>query len=69
MLGLYDLVKDPGETLDLSAAEPELTKELKDRLEARFAEEARLAAGLAGAEAPPVELSDEQKRRLRSLGY
>jgi hypothetical protein len=44
-------------------------EELRRRLEARFTAEARLAAELAGAEAPPVELSDEQKRRLRSLGY
>jgi len=68
VLGLYDLDRDPGETRDRRLAEPELVQDLRTRLEARFAADAELAAVLAGAETQ-VELSDEQERQLRSLGY
>lgn len=58
---LFDLAADPDETVDLAGR--------------GLAVEERLAAALAGwlaagrAAAPPVELTDEDRERLRALGY
>ncbi len=58
---LYDLVADPGETINLAADEP-------DRI-AAF--ELALSSRLLGARPPAaaVELSESDRNRLRSLGY
>jgi len=58
---LYDLREDPGETRNLARRRPELAEEMDGILEER----------LAGAEAvaPDVELDEEDRRRLESLGY
>jgi arylsulfatase A-like enzyme len=59
---LFDLGTDPGEHHDVSAAHPDLTAELRARLDAFRAE-----ASSAGAGA--VTLTPEQVERLKSLGY
>jgi arylsulfatase A-like enzyme len=69
--GLYDLDNDPGETRDLRAERPDVLAALRARLTLRLQEEAALAARLLGGagERDGVELSDEQKRGLKALGY
>ena len=64
--GLFRLDRDPGETNDLAAAEPELLRLWGTRLERLLA-----AAGerLEGAQAPQATLDEEQRRQLASLGY
>jgi arylsulfatase A-like enzyme/Flp pilus assembly protein TadD len=58
---LYDLARDPGETRNRAADEPALAAELDGLLERH----------LAGPSRPPstVELPEEDRARLRSLGY
>jgi len=57
---LYDLTRDPGETRDLSAEQPDRREELL----------ARLRAHLRDARRPISRpLSDEERARLRALGY
>ena len=61
-LALYDLATDPGETLDISAAHPELTRELEALLP------------LLPIEAAPKDdweeiLSPEELRELQAFGY
>lgn len=63
---LYDLVADPGEQHDLSGSEPALLERLRSGLDhwlATHPPATRLTA--------PVHetLSEEQKKRLRALGY
>jgi arylsulfatase A-like enzyme len=60
---VFDLQGDPGEKVDLAFERPALRAELERAL--RSAVEARPA--LAGA--PPTVLSEEELRRLESLGY
>jgi len=68
--GLFDLDADPFERTDLAPAHPELVTELRQRLDEQFAANARLAALLvAGWEEGPEELSADQMRQLRALGY
>ena len=61
---LYDLEKDPGETINLAASSPAKTDELRSRLEEE----------LLGLSAPPGPAAGQavgagDRERLRSLGY
>jgi len=59
---LYDLEHDPAETRDLAGAHPERV----DKLESQLRDfESRLAA----YQAPGVQLSEQDRRALASLGY
>ena len=60
---LYDVVRDPGETNDLAAAEAARVADLRAALE----HERRFAA--SGREADPVPLDDTMRRQLEALGY
>ena len=59
---LYDLRGDPGETRDVAAQHPEVAAFLTRRLRALVAERPASAG-------PKVELTGEERERLRSLGY
>jgi len=59
---LFDLRSDPGETRDVAAEHPEIVAFLRRRL-------AALEAERPAAAGPRVELSAEERDRLRSLGY
>ncbi len=63
---LFEIDRDPGETLDLAAAEPGLVRLWGSRLERLLA-----SAGekLGVARAPQSTLGEEQRRQLASLGY
>lgn len=61
---LFDLSSDPGETADLSEAMPDLRRQLEQSLDARNG----VLHGERG-EAHAADLSEEQLRRLRALGY
>jgi len=71
---LYRLDEDPEERHDLAAAHPEEVERLKAVLDQEIRREQTLrdalvrTAGGAGTKASP-ELTDEERRRLRSLGY
>ncbi len=70
VLGLYDLDRDPQETRDVQADHPEVVAALRARLDEALADETRLAAILhTGAAPPTVSLDEEERRRLRTLGY
>jgi len=60
---LFDLRGDPGETHDVGAGHPEMVAFLSRRLSSLLAERPGAAAG------PRVELSADERARLRSLGY
>ena len=61
---LYDLAEDPGETRDVSHRRPADVQRLRGSLQAWGAlVERRMPT------AAPVELSDEERQRLESLGY
>ncbi|MEP0847196.1 MAG: sulfatase [Phycisphaerae bacterium] len=62
---LYNLLEDPGELRNLAASHASDAARLRERLE-RF-EAGRTRAPAGGVRA--AELSDEQRRILRSLGY
>ena len=61
---LFDLLRDPGETKDLSKELPEITRRLRSTLETINGELARREE-----HAPMPRLSEDQKRKLRALGY
>ena len=61
---LYALDADPGETRDLSAAEPERTAELRARLAGW-----RASFTPAATNGAAPELDAEIRRRLHDLGY
>jgi len=63
---LYRLDRDPYERQDLAAVEPGIVAELTDRLWSKFARETPVTAD---GRARPADLSEEEKRRLRALGY
>ena len=69
-LELYDLERDPGETRDLAASEPERTRALADELE-RWVADMREGASRRGTLAVPATephpLGHEEA--LRALGY
>lgn len=70
VLGLYDLDRDPDEASDVQADHPGVVAVLRARLDEALADEARLAATLhAGKSVRRVEISDQQRQRLRALGY
>ena len=60
---LFDLRGDPGETHDVGGGHPEMVAFLSRRLSSLLAERPGAAAG------PRVELSADERARLRSLGY
>jgi len=64
ILELYDLASDPGETRNLegAGADPEVHRRLQQELQ-RFVD---YDAGAVGA---PRTIDEEEKRRLKSLGY
>jgi arylsulfatase A-like enzyme len=64
---LYDLVRDPGETRNVAAAEPARREELRAALgRATLAARKQAHADVAKAKG---QMSDETKRRLEELGY
>jgi arylsulfatase A-like enzyme len=71
VVGLYDLAADPLERDDLSRSQPDVAALLRQRLQARLGEEAALAGVVAtdSTATYEVEIPDEVKRKLRSLGY
>jgi len=62
---LYDLARDPGEEDDLAGRKHRLAGEMEETLESLLAE----AAEFGGGEDGPGAASDEERERLRSLGY
>ena len=66
---LYDLQEDPDETRDLSEQEPEIAARLmRHGIERRAAMRAAFEAK-GGGEQSALPLSEEQRERLRALGY
>ncbi len=61
---LYDLRSDPGETRDCSREHPEQRRKLERALDEL---DARVSGGVAPA--PRTQADEEQKRRLKALGY
>jgi arylsulfatase A-like enzyme len=61
-LRLVDLAEDPGELRDVAGTHPEIAGVHARRLDA-------LTGGLAASERGSVQLSEEDVRRLRALGY
>ena len=61
-LRLVDLEADPGETRDVAALHPQVVSEHSERMQ-------ELTQVLAAPDAAPTRLSEEDRRRLRSLGY
>jgi len=59
---LYDLRNDPGELQDLAPSAPEILEELRSMLSSRL-------EGAAMAAVNEAELSEEEIKRLRELGY
>ena len=62
---LYDLASDPDERIDLSAENPELTRQMQDQAR-DWLETCRESAFETGE---AVELDDMVKEQLRALGY
>ncbi len=70
VLGLHDLDRDPRERRDVQDEHPGIVAALRRRLDEALADEARLAEVLhAGRSEAAVEMSDEERRKLRALGY
>lgn len=61
---LYDLVDDPGETVDVSGDNPEIIADLRQRMESYLAD-----AEASDVTLPEVDDSAEVQQRLRDLGY
>ncbi len=59
---LFNVATDPGETVDLAATKPQVRDGLRRLLDHWF-------AGYAESATPDLQLSDEERRALRSLGY
>ncbi len=59
---LFDLESDPGEQRDAAAGHPEIVREHVQRIE-------QLSRSLGASGRLPTALSEEDARRLRSLGY
>ncbi len=59
---LYDTLIDPGEEHDLSAEDPPLFEAMKEAL-------SRMRESFADAPTDTVSLTDEERERLRSVGY
>ena len=58
----YDLRVDPGERHVLSQEEEQIMRDLRDKLE-------RWRAGISGESHDTLNLGDEEKADLKSLGY
>ena len=70
VLGLYNLDLDPEETDNLQQKFPEIVSSLTERMTEMLADEARLAEVLhSGVSAPIVPLNEEDRRKLKALGY
>jgi arylsulfatase A-like enzyme len=70
VIALFDLDRDPRETRDVQAQHPDVVSALRVRLDEALADEARLAATLQTGAAPAtISLTDDERRRLRALGY
>lgn len=65
---LYDLARDPGETLSLADSQPDRVRAMSARLAAIAAADSARHAAMALEERAP-QLSDREKRNLRALGY
>ena len=65
---LYDLKNDPLETRDLAAKDRQKLAEMQDILK-RWQEQIVLIKSEYEIKAKQPDFSEEQKRRLRSLGY
>jgi len=59
---LHDVARDPGQTRDLAAEHPEVVEALGAVIRASTASD-------AAGEPEPVEIDEETRRRLESLGY
>lgn len=66
---LYDLAADPGETRDLAAERPQDVGRLQERLDALVDWSRTVRQRYAANGVPARELSEEERRRLRALGY
>ncbi|MFQ5718321.1 MAG: sulfatase [Acidobacteriota bacterium] len=62
---MYDLVHDPGESVDLSRRQPEATAALRDQVLAWVAR----TSGSESANRPGVAVDEQTLRQLRALGY
>ncbi len=68
--GLYDLDRDPAEATDVQGDHPAVVAALRARFDAALAREARLAQRvLQGQGREAVRLNDDERRKLRALGY
>ena len=65
---LYDLRADPEQARDLAAEQPELAAALERRMLDWYDESEARRAGLGPVERKKI-LSDEERERLRALGY
>ena len=68
---LFDLVQDPREQVDLSKARPQLLEAMKTELRMQLANYRKQASMIHKLpdEAPGTGLSEEEKQRLRGIGY
>jgi arylsulfatase A-like enzyme len=71
VLALHDLDRDPRERRDVQGAHPDVVAALRARLDRALAEEAALAETLQEGARPAsaTPLTEQEQRRLRSLGY
>lgn len=66
----FDLQTDPGEQRNLYFSRPAVTRRLAELQSLLMARDQRLADALeAGGSAPPVVLTEKERRELRALGY
>jgi hypothetical protein len=63
---LYDIVQDPLEQKDLSADHPQRVRRMNDLLKAQAEVDLEFAAG---AETKIESIPDEERERLKALGY
>ena len=63
---LFDTARDPGETINLWFTRPVLGHTLRQRLEAREVEDAKVTASMTRQSVP---VDAETRKRLRALGY
>jgi len=66
---LYRLDRDPGQQHDLRADEPRIAALLRGELLDWFARNERAGRALGAPGRDPALLSDEERERLRALGY
>lgn len=66
---LYDLDADPGESRDVAATDPAGVAALGTRLDTLRADGDRHFGRLAASAAAAAKLTDEERARLRALGY